>query len=138
MSDNDNGCGAAVAEVTASTELAKDFTLFQIEESLVLLAESARRGRAYAGDRAGADRLPGGRDGKTRSRGRLHPLLRRDGGVGQGRRKEAASPAETLRSDRRARERHGAARPGLPRGEEVGGPNEHSQEEEVPALGQDH
>ena len=41
MSDNDNGCGAAVAEITASTELAKDFTLFQIEESLVLLAESA-------------------------------------------------------------------------------------------------
>src|SRR6266436_9111474 len=41
MSDNDNGCGAVVAEITASTELAKDFTLFQIEESLVLLAESA-------------------------------------------------------------------------------------------------
>ena len=41
MSDNDNGCGAAVAEFTASTELAEDFTLFQIEESLVLLAESA-------------------------------------------------------------------------------------------------
>ena len=41
MPDNDNGYGAAVAEITASTELAKDFTLFQIEESLVLLAESA-------------------------------------------------------------------------------------------------
>jgi hypothetical protein len=41
MADHDNGCGAAVAEITASTELAKDFTLFQIEESLVLLAESA-------------------------------------------------------------------------------------------------
>jgi len=41
MPDNDNGCGAAVAEITASTELAKDFTLFQIEENLVLLAESA-------------------------------------------------------------------------------------------------
>ena len=41
MPDNDNGCGAAVAEIPASTELAKDFTLFQIEESLVLLAESA-------------------------------------------------------------------------------------------------
>ena len=41
MPDHDNGCGAAVAEITASTELAKDFTLFQIEESLVLLAESA-------------------------------------------------------------------------------------------------
>jgi hypothetical protein len=41
MPDNDNGCGAAVAEITASTELAKGFTLFQIEESLVLLAESA-------------------------------------------------------------------------------------------------
>jgi len=50
------------------------------------------------------------------------------GRVGQGRREEAASPAETLRSHRRARKRHGAARPGLPRGEEVGGPNEHSQE----------
>src|SRR5579863_1266931 len=41
MPEHDNGCGAAVAEITASTELAKDFTLFQIEESLVLLAESA-------------------------------------------------------------------------------------------------
>ena len=41
MPDHDNGCGAAVAEITASTELAKDFTLFQIEESLVLLAEWA-------------------------------------------------------------------------------------------------
>src|ERR1700693_2415038 len=41
MPDNDNGGGAAVAEIMASTELAKDFTLFQIEESLVLLAESA-------------------------------------------------------------------------------------------------
>jgi hypothetical protein len=41
MSDTDNGCGAVVAEITASTELGKDFTLFQIEESLVLLAESA-------------------------------------------------------------------------------------------------
>jgi hypothetical protein len=41
MPDHDNGCGAAVAEIAASTELAKEFTLFQIEESLVLLAESA-------------------------------------------------------------------------------------------------
>jgi hypothetical protein len=41
MPEHNNGCGAAVAEITASTELAKDFTLFQIEESLVLLAESA-------------------------------------------------------------------------------------------------
>ena len=40
MPDHDNGCGA-VAEIAASTELAKGFTLFQIEESLVLLAESA-------------------------------------------------------------------------------------------------
>ena len=40
MPEHDNGCGAAVAEI-ASTELAKGFTLFQIEESLVLLAESA-------------------------------------------------------------------------------------------------
>ena len=38
MPEHDNGCGAAVA---ASTGLARDFTLFQIEESLVLLAESA-------------------------------------------------------------------------------------------------
>jgi hypothetical protein len=36
MPEHDNGCGAAGAEITASTELAKDFTLFQIEESLVL------------------------------------------------------------------------------------------------------
>src|SRR5258708_22229902 len=41
MPEHDNGCGAAVAEITASTELAKGLTLFQIEESLVLLAESA-------------------------------------------------------------------------------------------------
>ena len=41
MPDHNNGCGAAVAEIAASTELAKGFTLFQIEESLVLLAESA-------------------------------------------------------------------------------------------------
>lgn len=44
MPDHDNGCGAAVAEIAASTELAKEFTLFQIEESLVLLAESAEEG----------------------------------------------------------------------------------------------
>src|SRR5580765_3531705 len=111
MSDHDNGHGAAVAEITASTELAKDFTLFQIEESLVLLAESAEEeGLTPEIERALTVYLEG----------------------------EAASPAETLRSNSRARERHGAARPGLPRGEEVGGPNEHSQEEEVPALGQDH
>ena len=41
MPDHDNGCRAAVAEMAAATELAKGFTLFQIEESLVLLAESA-------------------------------------------------------------------------------------------------
>ena len=41
MPEHNNGCGAAVAEITASAELARDFTLFQIEESLVLLAESA-------------------------------------------------------------------------------------------------
>ena len=41
MPDNDNGSGAAIAEIAPSTELAKAFTLFQIEESLVLLAESA-------------------------------------------------------------------------------------------------
>src|SRR5260370_33140214 len=39
-----NGCGAAVAEITASTAIARDFTLFQIEESLVLLAEAAEEG----------------------------------------------------------------------------------------------
>lgn len=41
MPDNDNGNGVAVAEIAPSTEIAKAFTLFQIEESLVLLAESA-------------------------------------------------------------------------------------------------
>ena len=41
MPDNDNGSGVAVAEIAPSTELAKALTLFQIEESLVLLAESA-------------------------------------------------------------------------------------------------
>ena len=41
MPDNDNGSGAAVAEIAASMDLAKALTLFQIEESLVLLAESA-------------------------------------------------------------------------------------------------
>ena len=35
------GPGAAVAEITAPTELARALTLFQIEESLALLAESA-------------------------------------------------------------------------------------------------
>jgi Siphovirus Gp157 len=41
MPDNDNGSGAAVAEIAPSMDLAKALTLFQIEESLVLLAESA-------------------------------------------------------------------------------------------------
>jgi hypothetical protein len=41
MPDNDNGSGAAVAEIAPPTDLAKALTLFQIEESLVLLAESA-------------------------------------------------------------------------------------------------
>ena len=41
MSDSNDGTGAAVAEVTDATDLAKTLSLFQIEESLVLLAESA-------------------------------------------------------------------------------------------------
>jgi len=41
MPDNDSGSGVAVAEIAPSTDLAKALTLFQIEESLVLLAESA-------------------------------------------------------------------------------------------------
>ncbi len=99
MPEHDNGCGAAVAEITASTELAKDFTLFQIEESLVLLAESAEEeGLTPEIERALTVYLEGAAE-KTRSRGRFHPLLRRDGRVGQGRREETASPAETLRSD---------------------------------------
>jgi hypothetical protein len=41
MPDSNNGTGASVAEITAPTELARALTLFQIEESLALLAESA-------------------------------------------------------------------------------------------------
>jgi Siphovirus Gp157 len=41
MPDSNDGMGAAVAEITAPTEVARAFTLFQIEESLALLAESA-------------------------------------------------------------------------------------------------
>ena len=41
MPDSNGGTGTAVAEFPAPMELAKAFTLFQIEESLVLLAESA-------------------------------------------------------------------------------------------------
>jgi len=41
MSDSNDGTSAAVAEFPAPMELAKAFTLFQIEESLMLLAESA-------------------------------------------------------------------------------------------------
>jgi len=41
MPDSNGGTGAAVAEVAEATDLAKTLTLFQIEESLVLLAESA-------------------------------------------------------------------------------------------------
>jgi hypothetical protein len=41
MADNDDRSGAALAEVDAPTEVAQGLTLFQIEESLVLLAESA-------------------------------------------------------------------------------------------------
>jgi len=41
MSDSNSGTGAAVAEVTDATDLAKTLSLFQIEESLALLAESA-------------------------------------------------------------------------------------------------
>ena len=41
MPDNNNGSGVAIAEIVPSTELAKVLTLFQIEESLVLLAEAA-------------------------------------------------------------------------------------------------
>jgi len=41
MQGSNNGTSAAVAEIAAPAELAKAFTLFQIEESLVLLAESA-------------------------------------------------------------------------------------------------
>src|SRR5580658_555183 len=41
MSDSNDGTSTAVAEFPAPIELAKTLTLFQIEESLVLLAESA-------------------------------------------------------------------------------------------------
>jgi hypothetical protein len=41
MSDSNDGTSRAVAEFPAPMELAKAFTLFQIEESLMLLAESA-------------------------------------------------------------------------------------------------
>ena len=41
MSDSNDGANSAVARFPAPMELAKAFTLFQIEESLVLLAESA-------------------------------------------------------------------------------------------------
>jgi hypothetical protein len=41
MPANDNGSGAAVVEIAPPTDLAKALTLFQIEESLVLLVESA-------------------------------------------------------------------------------------------------
>ena len=41
MSGNSSGTGAAAAEVTDATDLAKTLSLFQIEESLVLLAESS-------------------------------------------------------------------------------------------------
>jgi Siphovirus Gp157 len=41
MPDSSGGTGAAVAEVAGATDLARTLTLFQIEESLVLLAESA-------------------------------------------------------------------------------------------------
>ena len=41
MSDSNDGTSTAVAEFAGPMELAKAFTLFQIEESLVLLAESA-------------------------------------------------------------------------------------------------
>ena len=41
MPDSNDGMGAAVAEITAPAELARALTLFQIEESLALLAESA-------------------------------------------------------------------------------------------------
>jgi hypothetical protein len=43
MPGNDNGSEVAVAEVAPSMDLAKALTLFQIEESLVLLAESAEK-----------------------------------------------------------------------------------------------
>jgi hypothetical protein len=41
MSDSNDGISTAVAEFPDPMELAKAFTLFQIEESLMLLAESA-------------------------------------------------------------------------------------------------
>ncbi|MGD0910178.1 MAG: siphovirus Gp157 family protein, partial [Candidatus Acidiferrales bacterium] len=41
MPDSNGGTGTSVAEVADATDLAKTLTLFQIEESLVLLAESA-------------------------------------------------------------------------------------------------
>ena len=39
MSDSNGATSTAVAEFPAPMELAKAFTLFQIEESLMLLAE---------------------------------------------------------------------------------------------------
>jgi hypothetical protein len=41
MERNNEGAGAAAAELPAPTEIAGDLTLFQIEESVALLAESA-------------------------------------------------------------------------------------------------
>jgi hypothetical protein len=41
MPDSNGGTGTAVAEAADATDLAQTLTLFQIEESLILLAESA-------------------------------------------------------------------------------------------------
>ena len=138
MPDNDNGCGAAVAEIPAPTELAKDFTLFQIEESLVLLAESAEEeGLTPEIERALTVYLEGAAEKRDRVADFIHfcegmaELAKAEGKRLQARQKHFEATAERVS----AMVPRG---PGLPRGEEVGGPNEHSQEEEVPALGQDH
>jgi hypothetical protein len=54
------GPAAAVAEIPAPMELAKAFTLFQIEESLVLLAESAEEEGLTPEIETGVDRISGG------------------------------------------------------------------------------
>jgi len=138
MPDNDNGCGVAVAEITASTELAKDFTLFQIEESLVLLAESAEEeGLTPEIERALTVYLEGAAEKRDRVADFIHfcegmaELAKSEGKRLQARQKHFEATAERVSAMvLRVLDYLG--------GEEVGGPNEHSQEEEVPALGQDH
>jgi hypothetical protein len=96
MSDSNDGTSTAVAEFPAPVELAKAFTLFQIEESLMLLAESAEEeGPTPEIEAALTAYLEGAVEKRDRV-AEFYPFLRSDGRTGEGGSEASPDPPKAL------------------------------------------